>query len=149
MSSGDRPKQARSMLVAGAVALIGLLTFGPVTIVQFAFGLQRFGGVEYVPRVVGLGVLRFDGASATAMATCFLLTGFLHARPEAAASSGVARLKGAGLAALCVPVLYVPALVLILSSAVVFARLAYDLPARAFFEATTPEDYRCGAFQRG
>jgi hypothetical protein len=138
-------RRTRRLVVAGLVTVVGLLSIGPLTILQFAHGLQGFGGLEYVPRVVGLGVLRFDGANAAAGATCVLLTGLLHARPEAAQLTGLARLKAAGLAAVCVPVLYVPAVTVILTSFVVFARLAYGLPAHAFFEGITVDDYRCGA----
>jgi phospholipid/cholesterol/gamma-HCH transport system permease protein len=40
---------------------------GMVMTVQFAFGLQRFGGVEYIPRVVVLSFLRELGPTLTAV----------------------------------------------------------------------------------
>jgi phospholipid/cholesterol/gamma-HCH transport system permease protein len=40
---------------------------GMVMTVQFAFGLQRFGGIEYIPRVVVLSFLRELGPTLTAV----------------------------------------------------------------------------------
>jgi phospholipid/cholesterol/gamma-HCH transport system permease protein len=40
---------------------------GMVMTIQFAFGLQRFGGVEYIPRVIVLSFLRELGPTLTAI----------------------------------------------------------------------------------
>jgi phospholipid/cholesterol/gamma-HCH transport system permease protein len=40
---------------------------GMVMTIQFAFGLQRFGGVEYIPRVIVLSFLRELGPTLTAV----------------------------------------------------------------------------------
>src|SRR5579875_923923 len=41
----------------GIVAVTSIF-IGMVMTIQFAFGLQRFGGIEYIPRVIVLSFLR-------------------------------------------------------------------------------------------
>jgi phospholipid/cholesterol/gamma-HCH transport system permease protein len=50
----------------GIVAVTSIF-IGMVMTIQFAFGLQRFGGVEYIPRVVVLSFLRELGPTLTAV----------------------------------------------------------------------------------
>ena len=50
----------------GIVAVTSVF-IGMVMTIQFAFGLQRFGGVEYIPRVIVLSFLRELGPTLTAV----------------------------------------------------------------------------------
>jgi phospholipid/cholesterol/gamma-HCH transport system permease protein len=50
----------------GIVAVTSIF-IGMVMTIQFAFGLQRFGGVEYIPRVIVLSFLRELGPTLTAV----------------------------------------------------------------------------------
>ena len=50
----------------GIVAVTSVF-IGMVMTVQFAFGLRRFGGVEYIPRVIVLSFLRELGPTLTAI----------------------------------------------------------------------------------
>jgi phospholipid/cholesterol/gamma-HCH transport system permease protein len=50
----------------GIVAVTSIF-IGMVITLQFAFGLQRFGGVEYIPRVIVLSFLRELGPTLTAI----------------------------------------------------------------------------------
>src|SRR5450631_1789310 len=50
----------------GIVAVTSIF-IGMVMTVQFAFGLRRFGGVEYIPRVIVLSFLRELGPTLTAI----------------------------------------------------------------------------------
>jgi phospholipid/cholesterol/gamma-HCH transport system permease protein len=50
----------------GIVAVTSVF-IGMVMTIQFAYGLQRFGGVEYIPRVVVLSFLRELGPTLTAV----------------------------------------------------------------------------------
>jgi phospholipid/cholesterol/gamma-HCH transport system permease protein len=50
----------------GIVAVTSVF-IGMVMTIQFAFGLQRFGGVEYIPRVIVLAFLRELGPTLTAV----------------------------------------------------------------------------------
>jgi phospholipid/cholesterol/gamma-HCH transport system permease protein len=50
----------------GIVAVTSVF-IGMVMTVQFAFGLQRFGGIEYIPRVIILAFLRELGPTLTAV----------------------------------------------------------------------------------
>lgn len=50
----------------GIVAVTSVF-IGMVMTIQFAFGLQRFGGIEYIPRVIVLSFLRELGPTLTAI----------------------------------------------------------------------------------
>jgi len=50
----------------GIVATTSIF-IGMVMTIQFAFGLQRFGGIEYIPRVIVLSFLRELGPTLTAI----------------------------------------------------------------------------------
>jgi phospholipid/cholesterol/gamma-HCH transport system permease protein len=50
----------------GIVAVTSIF-IGMVMTIQFAFGLQRFGGIEYIPRVIVLSFLRELGPTLTAV----------------------------------------------------------------------------------
>jgi phospholipid/cholesterol/gamma-HCH transport system permease protein len=50
----------------GIVAVTSVF-IGMVMTIQFAFGLQRFGGIEYIPRVIVLAFLRELGPTLTAV----------------------------------------------------------------------------------
>jgi phospholipid/cholesterol/gamma-HCH transport system permease protein len=50
----------------GIVAVTSVF-IGMVMTIQFAFGLQRFGGIEYIPRVIILSFLRELGPTLTAI----------------------------------------------------------------------------------
>jgi phospholipid/cholesterol/gamma-HCH transport system permease protein len=50
----------------GIVAVTSIF-IGMVMTIQFAYGLQRFGGVEYIPRVIALSFLRELGPTLTAV----------------------------------------------------------------------------------
>jgi phospholipid/cholesterol/gamma-HCH transport system permease protein len=50
----------------GIVAVTSIF-IGMVMTIQFAFGLQRFGGVEYIPRVIVLSFVRELGPTLTAV----------------------------------------------------------------------------------
>jgi phospholipid/cholesterol/gamma-HCH transport system permease protein len=50
----------------GIVAVTSIF-IGMVMTIQFAFGLQRFGGIEYIPRVIVLSFMRELGPTLTAI----------------------------------------------------------------------------------
>ncbi len=50
-----------------AIVATTSIFIGMVMTIQFAFGLQRFGGVEYIPRVIVLSFLRELGPTLTAI----------------------------------------------------------------------------------
>ena len=54
-----------------SIAFITALSTGAVMSLQFGYGLERFGGKPYVPRVVGLSILRELGP----VLTCLMLAG--------------------------------------------------------------------------
>ncbi len=56
---------------SSSLVLITSLSTGFVMSIQFGFGLERFGGKLYVPRVVGLSILRELGP----VLTCLILAG--------------------------------------------------------------------------
>jgi phospholipid/cholesterol/gamma-HCH transport system permease protein len=70
-----RPLEIPAMIYqvdALGVASVGIVAvtsifIGMVMTVQFAFGLQRFGGLEYIPRVIVLSFLRELGPTLTAI----------------------------------------------------------------------------------
>jgi phospholipid/cholesterol/gamma-HCH transport system permease protein len=72
---GKRPYEIRALLYqmeslgvqsTGIVATTSIF-IGMVMTIQFAFGLQRFGGLEYIPRVIVLSFLRELGPTLTAI----------------------------------------------------------------------------------
>jgi phospholipid/cholesterol/gamma-HCH transport system permease protein len=74
-SIGRRPLEIESTIYQieslgvrslGIVAVTSIF-IGMVMTVQFAFGLQRFGGIEYIPRVIVLSFLRELGPTLTAV----------------------------------------------------------------------------------
>jgi phospholipid/cholesterol/gamma-HCH transport system permease protein len=66
--SAETVRQIESLGVRslGIVAVTSIF-IGMVMTIQFAFGLQRFGGVEYIPRVVVLSFMRELGPTLTAI----------------------------------------------------------------------------------
>jgi phospholipid/cholesterol/gamma-HCH transport system permease protein len=50
-----------------AIVAVTSLFIGMVMCIQFAFGLQKFGGLEYIPRVIVLSFLRELGPTLTAI----------------------------------------------------------------------------------
>ncbi len=50
-----------------AIVATTSIFIGMVMTIQFAFGLQRFGGIEYIPRVIVLSFLRELGPTLTAI----------------------------------------------------------------------------------
>lgn len=72
---GKRPYEIRALFYqmeslgvqsTGIVAVTSIF-IGMVMTIQFAFGLQRFGGIEYIPRVIVLSFLRELGPTLTAI----------------------------------------------------------------------------------
>jgi phospholipid/cholesterol/gamma-HCH transport system permease protein len=72
---GKRPYELRALFYqmeslgvqsTGIVATTSVF-IGMVMTIQFAFGLQRFGGLEYIPRVIVLSFLRELGPTLTAI----------------------------------------------------------------------------------
>jgi phospholipid/cholesterol/gamma-HCH transport system permease protein len=70
-----RPYEVRALIYqmeslgvesTGIVATTSIF-IGMVMTIQFAFGLQRFGGIEYIPRVIVLSFLRELGPTLTAI----------------------------------------------------------------------------------
>lgn len=54
-----------------SIVFITALSTGMVMSIQFGFGLQRFGGTLYVPKVVGMSIMRELGP----VLTCLMLAG--------------------------------------------------------------------------
>ncbi|MEZ4751661.1 MAG: ABC transporter permease [Bdellovibrionota bacterium] len=54
-----------------SIVFITALSIGFVMSIQFGYGLERFGGKIYVPRVVGLSIMRELGP----VMTCLMLAG--------------------------------------------------------------------------
>ena len=72
---GKRPYEIRALFYqmeslgvqSTAIVATTSIFIGMVMTIQFAFGLQRFGGVEYIPRVIVLSFLRELGPTLTAI----------------------------------------------------------------------------------
>jgi phospholipid/cholesterol/gamma-HCH transport system permease protein len=72
---GKRPYEIRALFYqmeslgvqSTAIVATTSVFIGMVMTIQFAFGLQRFGGVEYIPRVIVLSFLRELGPTLTAI----------------------------------------------------------------------------------
>jgi hypothetical protein len=64
-------------LAVGIGAAFGVCV-GCVEAVQFGFGLQRFGGLEYVPRVVVLSMVRANGPAIALSAACYAALFVFH-----------------------------------------------------------------------
>ena len=70
-----RPYELRSIVYqmeslgveSSAIVVVTSAFIGMVMTIQFAFGLQRFGGLEYMPRVIVLSFLRELGPTLTAI----------------------------------------------------------------------------------
>ena len=56
---------------SSSIVIITALSTGMVMSIQFGFGLERFGGKLYVPKVVGLSIMRELGP----VLTCLMLAG--------------------------------------------------------------------------
>ena len=140
--------RSRSARIALAVAAVWAFVAGMAMFEQLAFGLGRFGGVEYVPRVVALKTTRFWGAWAAALAVSLLLTGALHDRTLAHASGADepwrSRAARAVQAAVAVPLTYAPVCAVAMAGAIALGWAGYGLRPHAFFERLEGSDVAHG-----
>jgi len=81
-------RMLRMALVLGAAFGLGV---GCVESLQFGFALRRFGGLEYVPRVVVLSLLRVVGPFIALSATCCAAVFVFHRAGADAPISGRSR----------------------------------------------------------
>jgi phospholipid/cholesterol/gamma-HCH transport system permease protein len=65
-------------LYAPLVNVAGSLVAGAASSIQFAYGLTRFGGIDYVPRVIALSALREYAPSGAFGLTCFTAVTVVH-----------------------------------------------------------------------
>jgi ABC-type transporter Mla maintaining outer membrane lipid asymmetry permease subunit MlaE len=147
-STAAGAQRLRSVFVAAAVAVALVLVAGAAMVVQAGFALRRFGGQDYVPRVVSLQVARTWGAWAATIATCLVVTAVLHEtilRAKDDREPPPAHL--ALLSAVAVPLLYVPVSLLALGGAFVTARVHLDVAVapRDFVEAIEAGDVLNGS----
>ncbi len=68
------PRASGALLLAFALGVLG----GGVLVAQFSFGLRRFGGLEYVPRVVVLAATRALAGGPAALAAGLVAVRALH-----------------------------------------------------------------------
>lgn len=138
----------RSARVAMAVATAWVMIVGPVMYAQLSYGLHRFGGVEYVPRVVALAVTRGWGPWGATVAAALGLTGLLHDRTIATSRDGRRawhpEWTAVAGAAVAVPVLYTPVCALVIASTMLVAWAADALGPSTFFVGLHPADVACG-----
>jgi phospholipid/cholesterol/gamma-HCH transport system permease protein len=121
---------ARTALTALPVNVAGSLLVGAVSAFQFGFGLQRFGGIEYVPGVVGLAAVRSYGAAAACNLTCLTAVVVVHRATRGGPVAVAARRSF--LAGLTIALLFpVDAACMILGAMGVVC-VSYALPAGVF-----------------
>jgi hypothetical protein len=136
---------------APLVSVAGSLLVGVVSAFQFAYGLTRFGGVDYVPRVIALSALRVEAGSAAFGLTCFTAVTVVHRAsrkaPVEAAVDGW-RIPFLGLLIL---VLYPVNVACIVLGAVGVASWFYELPAAKFvasaWQTAWPSDLAAGVIK--
>ncbi len=141
---GDRGGAAvsRPVVVTAIVSVILVVIAGVAMVCQAWFGLRRFGGFEYIPRMVWLEIARAWGAGGAALAASFQVTALQHADSRLLRN----RYRFAMLAAVAVPVLYTPVCALALGSSMIVAKAFLGLPPRSFFEVLEKGDVLHGAF---
>jgi len=122
----------KTLGVATGVSLALLLLASVAMVVSPWYGLRRFGGEEYVPRVVGLQITRELAAAHALLVVALHETAFLHA------SSAPPRRRDAVLASIAVPLFYPIVAAIEGLSATAVARM-FGMTA-SIFEMATPSD---------
>jgi hypothetical protein len=74
----DRISLPRLLSMQSAIGAILSLVVGVVTTVQFSFGLVKFGGLEYAPRVLILSAVHDYGPGVSAAASLYALLVWTH-----------------------------------------------------------------------
>lgn len=110
------------------------LPIGVITTIQFCSGLQKFGGQEYLWRVVLLSALRSTGPGVSGTALLLALLLWAHPLSAAAISDQLPRILKRGLL-VSAPGMLVAVLVL-LGASLVTAVTLFDIPAGHFVAAT-------------
>ena len=153
-----RPWETKSFLhqmEALGVRSLGIVTvtsvfIGMVMTIQFAFGLRRFGGVEYIPRVVVLSFLRELAPTLTAVIVGGRIGSGMAAEVGAMnVTEQVDAIRALGAdpakklvvprvaaAVVIMPLLSVYALVLGTIGAILVCDLQFDIPPNAFIRSS-------------
>ena len=119
------------LIVAGAFASLA----GSVTTIQFCFGLARFGGLEYAPRVSVMSSVRVLGPGTSVSATLIALLIWTHRLDAGAVQPTLSR---AAPRALLVAILSVAATTALAASFGFFvAHWVYDVPWDAIAKSRT------------
>lgn len=168
-----RPFEGRAILAqleSLGVASLGIVTvtsvfIGMVMAVQFAFGLRKFGGMEYTGRVVGLSFARELAPTLTAVIVGGRIGAGMAAelgsmavteQLDAVRALGADPLKKLVLprlvaAVIVMPILAVFALVLGFSGAMMVTDYQFNIPAAFFFRSAlgtiTMKDFLSGLFK--
>ena len=155
---GKRPYEIRALIYqmeslgvqsTGIVATTSVF-IGMVMTIQFAFGLQRFGGIEYIPRVITLSFLRELGPTLTAIIVGGRIgsgmaaeVGAMNVTEQVDAIRALGAdphkklvLPRVGAAILTMPILALVSLALGISGAMLVCQLEYGIPAQFFLRSS-------------
>jgi|SRR6185369_11490727 len=77
-SEGRSPSLRRLFCIHCVVASAFSILLGVVVTVQYSFGLAKFGGLEYAPRVLAFGVVRVLGGGTSVAAMLYALLVWTH-----------------------------------------------------------------------
>ena len=125
-AEGVALKITRLLFMQGAIAVALSVLVGAATTVQFSFGLAKFGGLEYLPRVLVLSMSRVFGTGVSASASLFALLVWTHPLDENAIRPSLLRAAAwcLGVVILMSPI----AATLAIASGFLTSRWAYGVP---------------------
>lgn len=130
--------------IASAVA-------GAASAIQFAYGLSRFGGVEYVPRVVVLTALREQGGAEAFAWTCFVGVILVHRASRSEVPRAPLERRGAWRIGAAIALLHPICVAALVAAGAVALRLFYGVPLATFAAELTgaivPGDVVVGALK--
>jgi len=155
---GKRPYEIRALVYqmeslgvqsTGIVATTSVF-IGMVMTIQFAFGLQRFGGLEYIPRVIVLSFLRELGPTLTAIIVGGRIgsgmaaeVGAMNVTEQVDAIRALGAdphkklvLPRVGAAILVMPILSLVSLFLGITGAMAICQFQYGIPAQFFLRSS-------------
>jgi hypothetical protein len=108
---------------------------GAATAFQFWFGLRRFGGLEYVPRVIVLSALRELAPSSAFALTCLTAVTVVHRASRSTPSPAALDPRGAWLLGGAIALLYPIDVACVVFGALGFMLTVYGQPAAPFVDS--------------
>jgi hypothetical protein len=129
------PALVRVLALQLALMTVLSIVVGTLMSAQFGFGLAKFGGLEYVPRIVVLSGVRLTGAGASAAASLFALLVATHRASSASVRPMLRRLASASLG---LAVAGTPAAVLVVvGSGFLLTHFSYGLAWQLLADSTS------------